>query len=95
MSWAIAHLAQPFSAPSTPTTPRAGALAHRTALRAGRISNMDDASRAPRLPTHCPMCKGKVLQRMPNPTRGTVLWFHCAFCKHTWKFRVEDDLKQE
>ena len=50
----------------------------------------DDAPRAPRLPTRCPVCKGAVIQRMPNPTPGTVIWFYCNFCKHAWKFRVDD-----
>jgi hypothetical protein len=36
------------------------------------------------------VCKSKVIQRMPNPTRATVIWFYCSFCKHTWKFRTDD-----
>jgi len=51
---------------------------------------MADASGPPRLPTHCPACKGAVIQRMPNPTPGTVIWFYCTFCKHAWKVRIED-----
>ena len=51
---------------------------------------MGQASTTPRLPTRCPVCKSKVIQRMPNPTQGTVIWFHCGFCKHTWKIRIDD-----
>src|SRR5262245_63914219 len=42
----------------------------------------------PRLPTRCPACKGGVIQRMAR-AHGSV-WFHCFFCEHNWKFRVED-----
>jgi len=49
--------------------------------------NMGDASEPPRLPTRCPVCHGTLIQRMPNPTQGTVIWFLCVFCKHTWKVR--------
>ena len=52
---------------------------------------MNEASGSPHLPTRCPLCKGAVIQRMPNKTPGTVIWFYCAFCKHVWKVRVEDD----
>jgi hypothetical protein len=51
---------------------------------------MGDAYGPPRLPTHCPVCKGKVIERMPNPTHGAVVWFYCMFCKHTWKVRIDD-----
>jgi hypothetical protein len=51
---------------------------------------MGDASGSPRLPTRCPVCKGATIQRMPNKTQGTVVWFYCAFCKHVWKFRIDD-----
>jgi hypothetical protein len=50
----------------------------------------DASSGTPRLPTRCPACKGSVIQRMPNPTHRTVVWFYCVFCKHTWKVRIDD-----
>lgn len=62
----------------------------RTASASPTLRYMGDASRTPRLPTLCPVCKGKVIQRMPNPTHRTVIWFYCAFCKHTWKVRIDD-----
>ena len=37
------------------------------------------------------MCKGAVIQRMPNKTGGSVIWFYCGFCKHTWKFHLDDE----
>jgi hypothetical protein len=51
---------------------------------------MGDASGSSRLPTRCPVCKAAGIQRMPNKTRGTVIWFYCVFCKHVWKFRLDD-----
>jgi hypothetical protein len=41
----------------------------------------------PRLPTRCPACKGAVIQRMAR-AHGSF-WFHCFFCKHIWRFRLE------
>src|SRR5262245_10830804 len=43
----------------------------------------------PRLPTRCPACKGGVIQRMAR-AHGSSVWFHCFFCNHTWKFRVDE-----
>ena len=52
-------------------------------------SPMHDVSITPRLPTRCPMCKGGVIERTSNPNQGSFTWFHCLFCNHWWKFRVE------
>jgi hypothetical protein len=49
---------------------------------------MSAVAGAPRLPTRCPACKGAVIQRMAR-AHGSI-WFHCFFCKHSWKFRAED-----
>jgi len=43
-----------------------------------------------RLPTRCPTCKGAVIQRMPSPSHGLFIWYHCLFCRNMWKFRTED-----
>jgi hypothetical protein len=51
---------------------------------------MNEASGSRRLPTRCPACKGAVIERMPSAIHGTFIWFHCVFCNHAWKFRVED-----
>src|SRR6476661_4845140 len=51
---------------------------------------MSDASSSPRLPTRCPVCKGALVQRMPGTRHGTYISFHCMFCSHIWKFRLED-----
>jgi hypothetical protein len=51
---------------------------------------MTDAPGARRLPTRCPVCKGAVIQRMSGSTQGTAIWFQCLFCKHMWKFRLDD-----
>jgi hypothetical protein len=51
---------------------------------------MSDASGSRRLPTRCPACKGAMIERMPSAAHGTFMWFHCLFCHHAWKFRVED-----
>jgi hypothetical protein len=52
---------------------------------------MSDAYGPPRLPTRCPACKGAVIERMPSSSHGTFLWFHCLFCQHVWKFRVDEN----
>jgi hypothetical protein len=49
---------------------------------------MTPVSEATRLPTRCPACRGAVIQRMAR-AHGSV-WFHCFFCKHSWKFRFDD-----
>jgi hypothetical protein len=49
---------------------------------------MSPVSAAPRLPTRCPGCKGGVIQRMSR-AHGS-LWFHCFFCNHIWRFRLEE-----
>jgi len=49
---------------------------------------MSPVSVTPRLPTRCPACKGAVIQRMARAHAS--IWFHCFFCKHSWKFRVDD-----
>jgi hypothetical protein len=51
---------------------------------------MSDASSAPRLPTRCPACKGAIIERMARSSHGTFIWFHCLFCNHHWKFRLEE-----
>ena len=51
---------------------------------------MRDASVTVRLPTRCPTCKGSVIERTPSPAHGTFVWFHCLFCNHWWKFRLDD-----
>jgi hypothetical protein len=43
-----------------------------------------------RLPTRCPMCKGALIERMPSPTRGSFITFHCLFCSHLWKYFLDD-----
>jgi len=49
---------------------------------------MPNVSVTPRLPSRCPVCKGAVIQRMGR-AHGSI-WFHCLFCKHNWRFRLED-----
>ena len=44
----------------------------------------------PRLATRCPVCKGSLIQRIPKPSYGTSISFHCLFCKHIWKVHIED-----
>lgn len=51
---------------------------------------VSDVSTAPRLPTRCPNCKGAVIQRMAGRSHGGFTWFHCFFCNHTWKCRLDD-----
>jgi hypothetical protein len=51
---------------------------------------MGDASGSSRLPTRCPMCKGGVIERQRTSAHGTLIWFHCLFCNHWWKFRADD-----
>ena len=53
-------------------------------------SELTHRSGSPRLPTRCPACKGGLIQRMPRPAYGTFVSFHCLFCKHMWKFYVDD-----
>ena len=36
------------------------------------------------------MCKGAVIERQPGAAHGSFLWFHCLFCNHWWKFRLDD-----
>jgi hypothetical protein len=52
---------------------------------------MSDGYGSVRLPTRCPACKGSVIERMPSASHGTFLWFHCLFCQHVWKFRVDEN----
>src|SRR3954467_2908717 len=51
---------------------------------------MSDVSAPPRPPTRCPMCKGAVIERQPGAAHGSFVWFHCLFCNHWWKFRLDD-----
>ena len=53
---------------------------------------MDDISRPQtvHLPTRCPLCKGAVIERTSNASRGAFMWFHCLFCNHWWKFHTDD-----
>lgn len=46
--------------------------------------------RQPLVPTRCPMCKAAGIQRVSKPASGTSIWFHCPFCRHTWKFLVDE-----
>jgi len=50
---------------------------------------MSALSGAVRLPTRCPACKGPVIQRVAR-AHGSI-WFHCFFCDHSWKFRLDDE----
>lgn len=50
--------------------------------------DMSPVSGEPRLPTRCPACKGAVIQRMARAHAS--IWFHCFFCNHIWKFRLDD-----
>ena len=45
---------------------------------------------SPRLTTRCPLCKGSLIQRIPKPSYGTSVAFHCLFCKHVWKVHLDD-----
>lgn len=36
------------------------------------------------------MCKGSVIERQSAAAHGAYLWFHCLFCNHWWKFRLDD-----
>ena len=65
-------------------------LGLRTASSSPTLDDMGEGSGSSRLPTRCPVCKGAGIQRMPNKSRGTVIWFYCVFCKHVWKFRIDD-----
>ena len=42
------------------------------------------------LPKRCPLCKGAVIERTSNSASGTLIWFHCLFCNHWWKFRTDE-----
>lgn len=50
---------------------------------------MVDTSRSLRLPTRCTVCKGAVIERQASPSHGTFVWFHCLFCNHWWKVRID------
>jgi hypothetical protein len=52
---------------------------------------MHDVSRPPRLPTRCRLCKGAVIERTSNAAHSGFTWFHCLFCNHWWKVRLEDE----
>src|SRR4030095_3583161 len=49
---------------------------------------MAPVATTPRLPTRCPACKGGVIQRMARAHQS--FWFHCFFCNHIWRWRLED-----
>jgi hypothetical protein len=49
---------------------------------------MSTVSVAQRLPSRCPACKGAVIQRMARAHNS--VWFHCFFCDHIWRFRLEE-----
>jgi hypothetical protein len=53
------------------------------------MSPVSAVSVVPRLPTRCPACKGALIQRMAR-AHGASIWFHCLFCNHAWKSRLED-----
>lgn len=48
------------------------------------------STRPPHLPTRCPLCKGAVIERTASGAHVGFLWFHCLFCNHWWKFRIEE-----
>ena len=56
---------------------------------AGR-SELTYRASTPRLATRCPVCKGSLIQRIPRPSYGASISFHCLFCKHIWKVHIED-----
>jgi hypothetical protein len=47
-------------------------------------------SRSVHLPKRCPLCKGAVIERTSNVGSGTLIWLHCLFCNHWWKFRTDE-----
>src|SRR4029078_6347173 len=47
-------------------------------------------SRSVPLPKRCPLCKGAVIERTSNAAYGTLIWFHCLFCNHWWKFHTDE-----
>lgn len=53
-------------------------------------SELTHRATTPRLATRCPVCKGSMIQRIPRPTYGASISFHCLFCKHLWKVHIED-----
>jgi hypothetical protein len=58
-------------------------------LDSGVLSHSLAHSGSLRLPTRCPVCKGGVIERQPSATHGTFMWFHCLFCNHWWRFRID------
>lgn len=50
---------------------------------------MHDVSRSVHLPTRCPLCKGGVIERTASGAHSGYMWFHCLFCNHWWKFRID------
>ena len=47
-------------------------------------------SRSFQLPKRCPLCKGAVIERTSLSASGALMWFHCLFCNHWWKFRTDE-----
>ena len=47
-------------------------------------------SRSFYLPKRCPLCKGAVIERTSTAGSGVLIWFHCLFCNHWWKFRTDE-----
>ncbi len=47
-------------------------------------------SRSFHLPKRCPLCKGAAIERTSNVASGAIIWFHCLFCNHWWKFRTDE-----
>ena len=47
-------------------------------------------SRSFQLPKRCPICKGAVIERTSTSASGALIWFHCLFCSHWWKFRTDE-----
>jgi hypothetical protein len=60
------------------------------ALTAG--CHMHDVSRSQTvaLPKRCPICKGAAIERTSNAASGALIWFHCLFCNHWWKFHTDE-----
>jgi hypothetical protein len=42
------------------------------------------------LPKRCPICRGAAIERTSNAVSGALIWFHCLFCNHWWKFRTDE-----
>ena len=51
---------------------------------------MPSVSGATLAPTRCPNCHGPILPRRGVWSRRASIWFHCFFCKHSWKSRLGD-----